>query len=108
MANACMKIFNKLVRDRIPEIIGLEGRETVTRTLNDQEYEEQLFLKLLEEVEELRSARTIDELADVIEVIRAMADHFGYALQDAEREALIKRERCGGFERRIFLVSSDD
>ena len=64
-----MKIYNKLVRDKIPEIINSDNGVAITRTLHDVEYLNELNKKLQEEVKEYLEADNIEELADIVEVI---------------------------------------
>ena len=71
-----MKIYNKLVRDKIPKVIKKEGKTSKTRILNEDEYNKELFKKLIEEAVELSQARNdqeiIEELADIYEVIETI------------------------------------
>ena len=98
---------NKLVRDKIPEIILADGREVSTRILNDKEYEAELEKKLVEECKEVLEAKgehRLEELADVLEVMMALAKNDGYALDDIIVAARQKREKRGAFDKKIFLV----
>lgn len=101
------QICDKLVRDKIPEIIISHGEQPVYRVLNDSEYWEYLLKKDGEELEEVRIASTIEErkmeLADKLEIIIAMARYFGFDLQDILDEANVKREKNGGFQKRLLL-----
>lgn len=101
------KIYNKLVRDNIPNIIEHNGEIPVTRVLSDEEYRKELFKKLLEECNELISAKTrddiIEEASDVFEVLKAISES-----EDRNIDAVIdianqKRSKRGGFDERIFL-----
>jgi predicted house-cleaning noncanonical NTP pyrophosphatase (MazG superfamily) len=99
---------NKLVRDRIPEIIRAEGLHPVTRVLDEESYREALLAKLLEEAREAKEAAATDlpnELADVLEVLRALAPTAGMSWAGLLSLAAEKRSRRGGFRRRIFLES---
>jgi len=101
------KVYNKLVRDKIPEIIKSNNGEPFYRELNDEEYWEYLLKKDNEELEEVRSALSFEErkkeLADKLEIIRAMAEFNGFTLQDIINEADIKKEKRGGFQKRLLL-----
>lgn len=100
-----MKIqYNKLVRDRIPEIIESAGKTCVTAVLSDEEYIRCLDAKLDEELSEYHKDQNIEELADLIEVIRAAAVARGYTLEELERVRTEKAAERGGFEKRIFLM----
>jgi predicted house-cleaning noncanonical NTP pyrophosphatase (MazG superfamily) len=97
---------NKLVRDRIPDIVRAEGRSAVTRVLNEQEYRHALVAKLVEEADEASRASPHElpaELADVFEVLRALVDASGMNWDELVRLADEKRERRGGFAGRIYL-----
>ena len=99
--------FNKLVRDNIPDIIASNGEESVTRILEDDEYKAELYKKLLEEANEVISSKnsdeTIEELADVLEILRSIAELNGKKLEDIIEMANQKRLKRGGFQKRIFL-----
>ena len=100
------RIYNKLVRDNIPDIIISNGETPVTRTLNDAEYKKALEEKLHEEYEEVISSEgteRLEELADMIEVIRALAKDEGKTLEEIVALADQKRDKRGGFDKKIFL-----
>lgn len=101
------KFYNKLVRDNIPDIIRKNGGEPYFRRLNDEEYWEYLLKKDNEELDEVRTAPSIQErkkeLADKLELIRAMAEFNGFTLQDIVEEADKKKEKNGGFQKRFLL-----
>lgn len=101
-----MEKYNKLVRDKIPSIITNNGEIPVTRILNDEEYKIELERKLYEEYQEVINSKNIDrleELADMIEVIKALASLEGKKLQDIILLAEQKREKRGGFKDKIYL-----
>lgn len=100
-----MKIYNKLVRDRIPEIIESDGRKANTRILNEDEYIAALETKLHEEVAEYLEDNNIDEMADILEVLRALCVSRGYTLEELEEHRREKASERGGFKERIFLES---
>jgi predicted house-cleaning noncanonical NTP pyrophosphatase (MazG superfamily) len=98
--------YNKLVRDRIPEIIGSRGDRAVTRVLDEADYRDALLAKLVEEAREASSARAEElpaELADVLEVLQALAKALGMTWEQLLALAANKRTQRGAFERRIFL-----
>lgn len=100
-----MKIYNKLVRDRIPEIIAAQGQTCSTRTLTDEEYLEALSRKLDEELAEYHASGDLEELADLLEVIHAIAAAKG---QDVRRLHEIMEKKAaerGRFEDKIMLIS---
>lgn len=95
---------NKLVRDRIPEIIEASGKTCVTKILSDEEYLNMLDAKLDEELAEYHQDQNIEELADLLEVIYAVAAARGYTLEQLEEVRANKAEKRGGFQKKIFLV----
>lgn len=100
------RVYNKLVRDRIPEIIEEKNETPVTRVLNEDEYKLELERKLYEEYNEVIESSGEDrlfELADMIEVIRSLASVSGKTLEDIIELANGKRNKRGGFEKKIFL-----
>ena len=106
------KVFGKLVRDLIPEIIESRGEVAVTRVLNDQEYQRELYKKLREECEEVISSTTTDEvveeLADVYEVMQAILTLEGKSISDVEEVAYQKKKKRGGFQKKIYLEKTYD
>lgn len=99
-------VYNKLVRDRIPEIIEANGGNCETMILDESTYAEQLEIKLAEELAEYVESQDVEELADVVEVIRALVESRGLTWEAFERLRLQKAESRGGFSKRIFLVSA--
>ncbi len=93
----------KLVRDRIPDIIREHGETPVTHVASDDEYWQRLLVKLREEVDEFIDTPTTEELADIQEVIDAIYDFKGFDRTAVEEQLIEKRERRGGFTRRIVL-----
>lgn len=97
-------IYEKLVRDRIPEIITEDNQAPVTRTLGDTEFRRKLLEKLVEEATELlESDGDLGEIADVIEVLNALKPVLGYTDEEIETARAEKVAKRGGFEKRIFL-----
>jgi predicted house-cleaning noncanonical NTP pyrophosphatase (MazG superfamily) len=107
-----MPIYNKLVRDRIPEIIESSGKQFSTRILNDEEYIKELKKKSFEELEEYinttNNEDAIEELADLLEIIHALAEYHGASLEKVEEVRKKKAEKRGGFKEKIFLVEVED
>lgn len=98
-----MIIHNKLVRDRIPEIIEKSGKTAYYRILNNEEYIEELDRKLNEECAEYKEDKSIEELADMLEVIYAIAQARGYSIEELEQVCAEKAEKRGSFKDRIYL-----
>lgn len=98
-----MKVHNKLVRDRIPEIIEIAGKICVTHILSDEDYIAALETKLNEEVAELQADMNLEEMADVLEVLQALCLARGYSLEELEEMRAKKAKERGGFKNKIFL-----
>ena len=102
------KTYNKLVRDLIPDIIEASGGECRTRILTDSEYLAMIDAKLDEELAEYHQDQNIEELADLLELIRAAALARGYTLDELEAVRQEKAQKRGGFEKKIFLIDVTD
>ena len=98
-----IKQYNKLVRDRIPEIIEASGKNCVTEILSDADYLELLDAKLDEELAEYHKDQNVEELADLLEVIYAAAKARGYTLEQLEVVRAEKASKRGAFEKKILL-----
>ncbi len=96
-------IYNKLVRDKIPEIIHSKGDECLVEILDNDKYLEMLDKKLDEELKEYREDKSIEELADLLEVLYSVAKARGYSIQQLEEVRLNKLKIRGGFDDRILL-----
>ena len=98
-----MIYHHKLVRDKIPELIHLNGKTCKTRNLNQDEFSFELKRKLEEEVKEFLDNTSGEELADIIEVVESLASMEGISLNDVLRIKEEKKEKRGGFSDQIFL-----
>lgn len=107
-----MGSYNKLVRDKIPEIIINNGSKPITRIMDNIEYEKELLIKLSEETNEVMNALTnediIEECADVAEVIIAIAELKGYSVDEFLEIRKQKFEKRGGFKEKIFLEDVEE
>ncbi len=104
-----MKTYNKLVRDKIPEIIKADGLIPHTRILvDDNEYLESLLAKLNEEALEVRDQPSLDELADVLEVIYTIGNLLGFPPKQIENARIEKAALRGGFTNRIYLENTSE
>jgi len=102
--------YHKLVRDQVPAIVAADGGRPVTRVLDHVGYEAPLRAKLLEEAHEAQAApdgELVSELADVLEVLQALAAVHDMSWTDVVSEAGRKRAERGGFDQRIFLEYVD-
>ena len=104
--------INKLVRDKIPEIIEESGKKAVIYIADDKEYLEKLYDKLIEEIEEFKENPSPEELADILEVCDAIRKYFNIDANEVEYIKKEKFEERGGFYKRIILkeviVREDD
>lgn len=96
-------IYNKLVRDRIPEIIESDGKRCTTEILPDDRYLQMLDVKLNEELAEYQESISLEELADLLEVMRAVVKARGWSWEQLEQARQEKAAQRGGFEKKIFL-----
>ena len=99
------KSYHKLVRDRIPEIIEADGKACTWETLSQEEYLSLLDEKLNEELAEYQESKSLEELADLLEVMQAVVRARGWTLEQLEQLRADKAARRGGFEKRILLTS---
>lgn len=95
--------YHKLIRDRIPEIIEKDGKRCVYSVLSREDYLSLLDLKLNEELAEYQESKSMEELADLLEVIRAVAAARGSSIEEVEQIRIQKAEKRGGFEKRLLL-----
>lgn len=98
--------YHKLVRDNIIERIEAKGEKAVFHIADEAEYWAKLKEKLREEVEEFLEAESIEELADVAEVLNAMMTHKDFTKEALATEQRKKAEERGAFEKRIILDES--
>ncbi|MBR3333080.1 MAG: nucleoside triphosphate pyrophosphohydrolase [Clostridia bacterium] len=96
--------YNKLVRDRIPEIIEKTGKTCTVSVLPEPDYLDTLDAKLNEELAEYQESKSMEELADLLEVIRAVAAARGSSIGEVERIRQEKAAERGGFEKRLLLI----
>ncbi|WP_195946459.1 nucleoside triphosphate pyrophosphohydrolase [Paraclostridium bifermentans] len=98
-----MKVYDKLVRDRIPEIIESSGNKCEIEVVSDEVALEYLYKKLNEEVSELLEDKNLDEIADVMEVLFAIGSKYGYSEEDILARRNEKKDVRGGFEDNLIL-----
>ena len=103
MSQKAPKVYNKLVRDRIPEIIEADSKRCVCETLSQDQYIAMLDAKLNEELEEYQQSKSLEELADLLEVMGAVVRARGYSWEQLTDIRKKKKEERGGFEKRILL-----
>jgi len=100
--------YNKLIRDKIPEIIEKSGKRCMVRTLGDKEYIENLNKKLQEELNEYYENEDVEELADLVELVHYILKYKEISIEEFENIRLQKKEKRGGFDKKLFLVSVDE
>ena len=98
-----LKKYGKLVRDNIPDIMMAKGQVSVTHFATPEEYAAKLDEKLLEEATEFFESRDPEELADILEVVYALAATRGITKENLEALRKKKAEERGGFEKHIIL-----
>lgn len=103
-----MKKHNKLVRDKIPEIIEKSGKTAVIHILGEADYIEALETKLNEEVAEYQASKNLEEMADILEVLQTICVSRGYSLEQLEEKRKVKAKERGGFQNRIYLEHITD
>lgn len=103
VAQESVKVYNKLVRDKIPEIIEKSGKTCTVEKLTDEKYIVMLDAKLTEELAEYQESKSLEELADLLEVMGAVVKARGYSWDELTKVRKKKLEERGGFEKRILL-----
>ena len=97
--------YNKLVRDKIVENIKNSGRNPSYRIMDNEEYLKELNKKLLEEAHEFVEENSIEELADVFEVIESIIKIKNINIEEVRKYQQIKKEKNGGFDKKIYLIN---
>ncbi|MCR2803998.1 nucleoside triphosphate pyrophosphohydrolase [Paenibacillus soyae] len=107
-----MPTYNKLVRDKIPQVLEAKGLAFRTRILDETEYRAELQTKLKEEMNELLNAtsseETLEELADILEVVHALTQINGSTTTELEALRAKKADKRGGFQERVYLIDVED
>jgi len=98
--------YNKLVRDKIPEIITQKGGTPITHIATEDEYWQKLKEKLIEEAEEFDKDETITELADILEIIDAILEYKKFDKNEIKKTKIERAEERGIFIKRIILEES--
>ena len=103
-----MTIFNKAIRDKIPEIIQKDGHTCNIQTLSDEKFILEIEKKLSEEVVEYQNEKNPEELADILEVIYRIAQLQGVSKEELEKIRIKKLQDRGGFEKNLFLIDTSE
>ena len=96
--------YDKLIRDKIPEIIKHSGKEPITDMIPEDELPGALDRKLMEEMQEYLESRSVEEMADILEVLHGIANNMGISWDEVESARVRKRDERGGFEKGIRLI----
>ena len=106
------KTYNKLIRDKIPEIIKKDNAVPKISELNDKEFKIALKEKLVEEAKELLVAKTdeeiLNELSDVLQLIESIALNNNLSITQVEKQKEKKKQERGGFDKKLFLEYVDE
>ncbi len=100
--------MGKLVRDRIPEIIRNDGKKPIIEILSNEEYLKELDKKLNEEVAEYQADKSIEEMADILEVLYAVCEARGHSVEELLQVKEFKREKRGGFKDKIYWIGNEE
>lgn len=96
-------VYNKLVRDKILEVIEKTGKIAEFHIADEKEFEGFLIKKLSEEVVEFTETPCAEEIADILEVIDSLINVLGYSKEEILKIKEEKKESRGGFEKAIVL-----
>lgn len=102
-----MKVYNKLVRDKITDIIESDGRIAKYRILDNNQYRKELNSKLQEEVKEYLDDNNVEELADIVEVVYGILNSMDVTIDEFEKIRIKKQEERGKFNKRIYLEEAE-
>lgn len=98
-------VYNKLVRDKIPENIdNMEGRKSNYKILKNDEFLKELDKKLFEEAHEFVEEHSVEELGDLMEVIKTIMKTKNISMEDVEKARINKKNAKGGFDKKIYLM----
>jgi len=100
-------VYNKIVRDKIPEIIANDNRKYRSKILTNDEAIKMLAEKLKEEADEFLAVPSKEEMADILEVAYSIIEKSGWKKEEVEKVRLEKNNKRGGFEKNIFLIDTD-
>ena len=103
-----MAEFNKVIRDKIPEIIQKDGHTCNVQVISDEKFLLEIEKKLSEEVTEYQNDKTPEELADILEVIYKIAQLKGISKDELEKIRVKKLQDSGGFDKNLFLIDSSE
>lgn len=104
------QVYNKLIRDKIPQIIKDDGWQPALKKLSDKDYLKELKKKMVEEAEELNEAKSkddiINELADIKEIVDSLIKYYDFDKKTIDKKQNSKRKERGGFKKKLFLIKN--
>lgn len=103
-----IRVYNKAIRDRIPEIIEKSGSESTVKILSDEDFLKELEKKLEEEIKEYKESKKIEEICDLIEIAYRIAELYGVSNDSLNKKREEKNIERGKFEENVFLVQVND
>lgn len=101
-------VYKKAIRDKIPEIIRDSGHSCNIKNMSNTEFLEELDKKLDEELIEYKENRSVEELIDIVEVIRRISELRGTSLENFEKIRNEKAKERGAFEKNLFLIDTTE
>ena len=102
------KKYNKVIRDKIPEIIKESGKKYNLKQLDDTSFLIELEKKMVEELGEYQESKNVEELADILEVIYRIAQLKGISKEELEKIRIKKLQDRGGFDKNLFLIDTSE
>ena len=102
-----MTLYNKAIRDKIPEIIAESGNKCNTKQLDDESFLAEIEKKLIEEVNEYSKSKDVEELADLLEVIYRISELKGVSSDELDKIRIDKAEKRGKFASNLFLIDAE-
>ena len=103
-----IRVYNKAIRDKIPEIIESSGASCLVDILDDEKFLDELVFKLEEEIEEFKESTSIEELCDLIEIAFRIAELNGVSNEDFEKIREKKNLERGKFAKNLFLIQVNE
>ena len=95
------------MRDKIPQIILEDGKRPIIEILSEEDYLEELDRKLNEEVQEYQADKSIEEMADILEVLFAICEARGHSVENLMEVRAMKADARGGFKEKIFWMGNE-
>ena len=103
-----VRVYNKAIRDKVPEIIESSGASCLVDILDDEKFLDELVFKLEEEIEEFKESTSIEELCDLIEIAFRIAELNGVSNEDFEKIREKKNLERGKFAKNLFLIQVNE